>query len=402
MISNFATPYYLFDEQEVITRAGKIRDEIYAWSGRICYAIKANPFLIPALLPIVDKFEVCSPGELEICRRYRVPGEKILFSGVVKTEEDIQKALDYPVDTITLESMSHWTYLKEAISSSDAAGSGRGRMIKILPRLTSGAQFGMSFESILRIVQEQQAMDPVFFEGIHFFSGTQKKGAKYEKELTSLREKLSMLCEMLPNQDLILEYGPGLSVPYFVGDDFDSSLDAIASLKDYILSQNYPFRIDVELGRYIAASCGTYHTSVVDLKTAEDRYYCLVDGGINQVNYYGQNMAMRTPLITQVRSGRSALSSSKVGTCIEGKHDYMICGSLCTFADILVRGLELEDVRIGDELIFHNIGAYSVTESAYLFLSHPLPGIYLKHADGDIERLRDNLETFPLNSFDPS
>ncbi len=53
---------------------------------------------------MVDKFEVCFPRELEICRKYYISGEKILFSEVVKTKENIEKALEYPVDVITLES----------------------------------------------------------------------------------------------------------------------------------------------------------------------------------------------------------------------------------------------------------------------------------------------------------
>ena len=79
-VNGLKTPCYVFDEKELRFRVGKIRDIISEWGGKTCYAIKANPFLIPYLLPIVDKFEVCSPGELEICRNYEVPGEKILFS----------------------------------------------------------------------------------------------------------------------------------------------------------------------------------------------------------------------------------------------------------------------------------------------------------------------------------
>lgn len=388
------TPYYLFNEGECTSRVIRIKDEVKAWGGKICYAIKANPFLIPSLLSFVDKFEVCSPGELEICRRYNVPGEKILFSGVVKTREDIKNALDYPVDTVTLESMTHWSYLKECLSDSVNKG-----VIKILPRLSSGAQFGMSFELICQIVTEQKTMENIHFEGIHFFTGTQKKNKAIEKELLSVKDRMLELKELLNGESLYLEYGPGLAVPYFENDNFDNPYGAVCDLKDFIISNNFEYRIDIELGRYIAASCGTYHTSVVDLKSAEDRFYCLVDGGINHVNYYGQNMAMRTPIIEHITSDKNQFSNDELAAYPE-KHTYMICGSLCTFADILVRGIEFDDMHIGDELVFKNIGAYSVTESSYLFLSHELPGIYLKKSDGTIIQIRSNEETYTINSYE--
>ena len=82
------TPCYVLDEGVFVERLKKVKEETRAFGGKLCYAIKANPFLIPFAMEIADKFEVCSPGELEICRLYGVPGEKILFSGVVKAKEE--------------------------------------------------------------------------------------------------------------------------------------------------------------------------------------------------------------------------------------------------------------------------------------------------------------------------
>ena len=84
----------------------------------------------------------------------------------------------------------------------------------------------------------------------------------------------------------------------------------------------------------------------------------------------------------------------------QSKKEYMICGSLCTFADILARGVELEAPQIGDRLIFENIGAYSITEGSYLFLSHALPMVYLAKQSGEMELLREGIESWKINSAD--
>ncbi len=399
-VNEITTPCYLLDEGECISRTQKVKKEIEAWGGKICFAIKANPFLIPSLLPVVDKFEVCSPGELEICRKYHVPGEKILFSGVVKTKENIEKALSYPVDVITLESLRHWELLKECLfdmkeeSDCQYGEKRRKRMIKIMPRLSSGAQFGMEQNQLFQIIEEQKSLENVFVEGIHYFTGTQKRGNKYEKELETTAEVMKKLKEEYGLDDLILEYGPGLAVPYFVSDDFDRPLQLIMQMKAYIMERKFPFRIDIELGRYLAASCGKYLTSIVDIKSTDERNYCLVDGGIHHVNYYGSNMAMRTPVICHIKKNEKEQTENQDTE----KKEYMICGSLCTFADILARGLTLEAPEIGDVLLFENIGAYSVTEGSYLFLSRNLPAIYLKEESGRIRQLRIEMPTYVINS----
>lgn len=384
------TPYYLFDEAECVNRTQKIKEEIAAWGGRICYAIKANPFLIPSLLHVIDKFEVCSPGELQICQKYGVPGDKILFSGVVKTKQDIMAALEYPVDVITLESLTHWHYLKECLNERKE----EFEKVKILPRLSSGAQFGMEEAQIYQILEEQTAMEQIVVEGIHYFTGTQKKGNKYEKELKVAAEFIENIRQKYEMDDCILEYGPGLAVPYFVGDDFSNPFGLIRQMREHIKEAAYPFRIDVELGRYIAASCGKYVTSIVDVKKADERNYCLIDGGIHHINYYGSNMAMRTPMISHIKQNSDLAVDSRE----EESQEYMVCGSLCTFADIVVRGMSLESPKIGDILVFENIGAYSITEGSYLFLSRDLPDIYLKTTGGKVVPLREGVSSYEINS----
>lgn len=396
MKNEMKTPCYLFDEEKCMSRVEKIKKETAAWGGKICFAVKANPFLVPSLIDVVDKFEVCSPGELEICRKYHVPGEKILFSGVVKTKENIERALAYPVDVITLESVTQWELLKECIFASDNARLyNRKQIIKIMPRLSNGAQFGMEEKQLFQIIDEQKSMENIAVEGIHYFTGTQKKDNKFEKELEAAAGIMKTIREDYGLNDLILEYGPGFAVPYFINDDFSRPLESITRLKEYIMEHKFPFGIDIELGRYLAASCGMYLTSIVDIKSAGGRNYCLVDGGIHHVNYYGSNMAMRTPVIRHRKENEEMRISREAN---ETK-DYMVCGSLCTFADILVRGLPLDSPAIGDLLIFENIGAYSVTEGSYLFLSRDLPGIYLREKSGNIRKLRPHTPSYEINSI---
>jgi hypothetical protein len=113
-----------------------------AWPGsdaKLCYAMKANPFLTGELARSRRTiFEVCSPGELRICRRAGRPMEKVVLSGVYKDPDELEAVFSQglPVGTFTAESPAQWTLL---------AGLAKkyARTVHVLLRLTSGAQFGI-------------------------------------------------------------------------------------------------------------------------------------------------------------------------------------------------------------------------------------------------------------------
>ena len=74
-----------------------------------------------------------------------------------------------------------------------------------------------------------------------------------------------------------------------------------------------------------------------------------------------------------------------------------ICGSLCTINDILVKKLELSDLKIGDILVFKNTGAYSMTEGISLFLSRDLPQVLISDINNNIRMARNIMPTYNLN-----
>ena len=77
------------------------------------------------------------------------------------------------------------------------------------------------------------------------------------------------------------------------------SLDEAAEvLREFAVE--YP--LGIEMGRFLAASCGKYYTQVKDLKSTGDANYAILDGGIHHLNYFGQRMAMQVPPISIYRA----------------------------------------------------------------------------------------------------
>ena len=408
------TPAYVFHLEMLQEHVNKMR-EMTGKRLSLCYAMKANPYLLPALSSAVDHIEVCSPGELELCRHYSVPGKKILFSGVNKTAEDIDTAVSYGCDILTIESCRHLNLIHSVCER-------RKKAVKVILRLTNGDQFGMDAQQIQSILAQREKYPLLDFYGIHFFSGTQKKNVqKSLDELVMLQGFLTLLQKEVHYAPRLLEYGPGLSVPYFEGEDFSTPYQGLSDLVAEINRISFPCPLTLEMGRYFAASCGSYLTKIDDIKQNHGHPYILVDGGIHHLNYYGQTMAMRVPIIehlqmhaanssafsacpdasdssdTSVDSASFAGSDASVGS---DSLEYSICGSLCTFADVLVRKKLLTDPQVDDILVFQNAGAYSVTEAPFLFLSRTMPSIYTYSSFDGIQCIRSGPESYPINQND--
>lgn len=381
LLKHDVTPAYIFDTDVLSNRVQQIKDSV-GENVAVCYAMKANPFLVQAINDIIDKFEVCSPGEFRICERNGVDIGKVVLSGVYKNPADIIQTVETYGEkiTYTVESYTQFTLLKECAEKV-------GKELPILIRLSSGGnQFGVDRATLEKIVSREAEYKYLTIKGIQLFSGTQKKKMRQiEQELQMLDDYCVELEEKYGFHVEELEYGPGLYISYFINEE-DQSEAQLSALRQILAGMHFQGKITLEMGRFIAATCGTYVTSVVDIKEIDGRKICIVNGGINHVNYYGQTMAMRTPQVDQLPERTGEIDK------------WSVYGSLCTTADLLLKQFPLTDVQLGDVLVFHDIGAYSITESMYLFLSRDLPRVYLYAEQTGFVQVRSVLPTDTLNS----
>lgn len=380
--SKFKTPFYVFDSDVLNAQVKKIKDALQS-TAKVCYAMKANPFIIAEILDTVDCFEVCSPGEFRICERANIPMEKIVMSGVYKNKDDIHYALDtYKTDGVyTVESYNQWVLLYEYAAENKMN-------IKVLLRLSNGNQFGMDKSVLESIVADRENHPYIHIEGVQYFTGTQKKPAsKIEREIRKIDALVIELKEKYGFEAEKIEYGPGLPICYFDGEENveDEMLEALCNA---IKEMQFKGEIVLEMGRYIAAYCGYYFTKVVDEKVNKSQPYCIIDGGVHHVNYYGQMMAMKMPPIVHLEEDKDA-----------DEKNWSICGSLCTVNDVLVKAYPFKNLKLGDTLVFKKTGAYSSTEGISLLLSRDLPQIIVYSQKDGYRVARTHYATDIINYF---
>lgn len=376
----YGTPCYVFDLASLKERVAEMR-RIADGRYHLCYSIKANPFLIPVMAELVDHLEVCSPGELSICENLHVAPSKVLYSGVNKTPVDIKEAMTYGVDIFTAESLKHMHEISEEAVREN-------KTVPVLPRLNAGSQFGMSKSDLLYVIDHPEEFPNTVIKGIHYFAGTQrKKTTKQLKELDLLKD---LYHEIETEHGLKLEkleYGPGLCVSMFDKDDYSDTLKPLKDIHEELCSISETADLTIEMGRFYATYCGTYISRVMDLKENEGVNYCIIDGGINHINYYGSMMGMNSPVMQHIKT-----------TSDTEEKEWCICGSLCSTNDVEIRAFDGKGLSINDLLVFNNIGAYSITEGIYLFLSRTMPKIILRNGEDDYVVARDFMESSVLNT----
>ena len=381
----YGTPTFVFDLGAFKARL-RAAQAIVGEGIQLCFAIKANPFLIPAAAEVAAKLEVCSPGELAICQELEVDPAQIVFSGVNKTPDSVHDAVEYGAGVLTAESLKHAALI-------EAEGAARGEVLDVLVRLNAGSQFGMSRDDLVSLVDRRTDYPHLNIVGLHYFVGTQRLNLKHQhRELEKLAAFIDELRDAHGFEVQRLEYGPGLGVPLFVGDDFADTLAPLRELAGDLQAIAGRVQLTIEMGRFFATECGTYLTAVNDVKENAGVNYCIVDGGINHLTFIGQLMGMKVPVIDNL--GAFARNAAEPG-------EWCVCGSLCTTNDVLCRAAQLPDVREGDVLAFSNCGAYSVTEGVHLFLSRTMPRIILVEESGSLVLARDFTETSPLNVAHP-
>ena len=402
------TPAYIFDVDTLQRRVSYIKSRLPGIG--ICYAMKANAFLVSSAKDLVDSFEICSPGEERICRKAGIPACKMVLSGVNKEASDfedifrfVKEHADGGEPICTVESLQQMKMLEEQASGVF----GQDHTIGVLLRLTSGTQFGMEEDEIITLVRERASWPHLRILGIQVFTGTQKRLRIIKKEILEADVLIARIENECGYKVEMFEFGPGAPVSYFKKDTPVDDEELLRELYDSLMSMNFKGRISLEMGRYIAASCGSYITKIMDMKRNHGTNYLICDGGIHQVNYYGQMMAMKlpymlakggeVPLPESAPAGRRTASRGTArDEAASGRELYDICGSLCTINDVLVKEVPLQHPEVDDILVFMNVGAYSVTEGISLFLSRDLPRVYRKCGD-TLTLLRDKIQTEDFN-----
>jgi diaminopimelate decarboxylase len=240
------------------------------------------------------------------------------------------------------------------------------------------------------VIAGRESIPGAEIRGIHYFTGTQKTRPKeIIKEVSRLTGLLDELESELGYSAECVEYGPGLAADYFDAEADEKEEARLREISAAIRDLSQRVHLTVEMGRFFAAPCGWLVNTVVDTKTNDGVNYAILDGGIHQMKYDGQIQGMQIPVITRISDDDTDGSESEKWT---------LCGSLCSTADVIARGVPFSGLKKGDRIVFHRTGAYSVCEGISLLLSRDLPSVYILDDSNVLKLVRSRIETACFNT----
>ena len=359
-IDDWGTPCYVYS-RATIERHWKAFDSALGEQPHlVCYAVKANSNLavLNVLAKIGSGFDIVSMGELERVLRAGGSADKIVFSGVGKTAEEMARALDVGIRCFNVESQAELELLERVAADMGVQAPVSLRVnpdvdAKTHPYISTGLKdnkFGIAIDDVVPVYQHIADSDHLKVMGVDCHIGSQLTEVT---PFVDALDRVLALVDRLAEIDIRLHHldlGGGLGIRYQY-ENPPLPEEQMAAILERLAGRN--FEILIEPGRAIVGNAGILLTKVLYLKHNEEKNFAVVDAAMNDLMrpaLYQAWMAIE-PVFTPPSSAKT---KSRV---------YDVVGPICETGDFLGKERELA-IEQGDLLAVRSAGAYGFTMSS--------------------------------------
>lgn len=398
--ARFGTPAYVYFVDAI---AQRIADTRAAFDNRfaISYAVKANPnvALLTRMLSHVDTLDVSSIGEVDRALSAGCPAERLTFSGPVKREADMARAVELGVGEMVCESPWELERLNELAA---AAGITLPVFVRINPKRAPrgfggsmagrASQFGIDEEDLSPVLDRFAHWPSLKLDGLHIYSGTNcLKPDAIAENFAIFIELFTRFSESHNLRPRKLIFGSGFGVPYHEGEQ-PLDLAATAGLVNPLIDEfksRAPFtdaECVLEMGRYLVGPFGYLLTRVINAKRSRGVEIRMCDAGFNcHLSACGMmgSVIRRNWRFLKVTGDNNTGDTQRVD----------LTGPLCTTIDTLAQNVDLPPLERGDVLAVQSSGAYGLTASPTGFISHAPPREILVEGEDNDSQLIDVTES---------
>lgn len=389
-VEKWGTPCYVYS-RATLERHWKAFDSALGKQPHlVCYAVKANSNL--AVLNVLAKlgsgFDIVSEGELERVLRAGGSADKIVFSGVGKTEAEMRRALDVGIRCFNVESQAE-LYLLEKVAAAKGVQAPVSLRVnpdvdaKTHPYISTGLKdnkFGIAIEAALDVYQYIAASEHLTIQGIDCHIGSQLTEVT---PFVDALDRVLALVDHLAEHNIKLHHldlGGGLGIRY---KDETPPLpeEQMSALLERLDGRD--FEILIEPGRAIVGNAGILLTQVLYIKHNAEKNFAVVDAAMNDL--------MRPALYGAWQAIEPVVENKQAETRV-----YDVVGPICETGDFLGKERSLA-IEQGDLLAIRSAGAYGFTMSSN-YNSRPRVAEIMIDADKDqVIRQRETIEQLFAN-----
>ena len=355
------TPAYIYS-QATILRHFDVFDAAFADDPHlVCYAVKANSNQAVLRL-LADRgagFDIVSGGELERLRALGVPGERIVYSGVGKTAQEMAAALQMGIRCFNVES---WPELERLSRVAIGVGKTAPVSIRINPdvdaktheKISTGRRadkFGISWLAAREIYARAARLPGITIRGVDMHIGSQITDLEpFERAFSLLAEMVEQL--RADGHDIRhVDLGGGLGVPYHGDTDIPPHPDDYAAMVRRIFG-HLGVEYLIEPGRLIVGNAGILIGRVLYVKEQEDKIFVITDIGMNDLIRPTLYEAFHHILPVQQRPDDAPLFTVDV------------VGPVCETGDYIARDRALPQLEPGELIAVMTAGAYGAVQSS--------------------------------------
>lgn len=366
------TPAYVYSKRSIEDAYRALDRSFGALPHTLCYAMKANSNLsvLRVLARLGSSFDIVSAGELDRLRRVGVPGNRIVFSGVGKTREEIREALRYKTRQsasggilfFNVESEPELdVLLDEAKKHVSAGGLPPSAAIRVNPDVKAGGhphistgshhhKFGVDWLPARALYLANKDSRWISWRGISAHIGSQIF------DLSAYRRALARLASYvreLARHGIALNHidiGGGLGIRYANEKPLSPAVYAQALSA---IVRPLGCKLLIEPGRSLVGPSGVLLSRVIYIKENRSKTFVIVDAAMNDL--IRPVLYSATHPITKARRGPGNRSANKIVDVV---------GPVCESADFLARDRAFESVEPGDLVAVWAAGAYGFTQSS--------------------------------------
>jgi diaminopimelate decarboxylase len=368
------TPCYVYSALAIRTQYGRLRDAVKMIDARLHYSVKANSSIavLALLRELGAGLDIVSGGELFRALQAGFNGRDVVFSGVGKTEREIEEALQAQVLLFNAESEQELHVIQSVAKRFDVIAP---VALRVNPEVLvdtphpytrtgeKGMKFGIPFDEALAVAKVASSLSNIQLLGLDMHVGSQiSQFAPYE---VGLQRLLHLRREIERDTNARIEYldiGGGLAVTY----DVERSVD-VAHFGEVIaaLVAGSGLKIILEPGRFLVGNAGVLLTRVLYRKRSGGKEFIITDAGMTDLlrpSHY--NAFHRIEAVKP--SGRTTVAD--------------VVGPICESGDFLALDRQVDDAQPGDLLAVQSAGAYGFVMASN-YNSRPRPPEVL--VDGD-------------------
>ena len=360
------TPLHVYSAGAIQSRIDRLQTALAGMDAMICYAVKANANI--AILQMMARAgigaDIVSTGELRRSLHAGIAPERIVFSGVGKTVDEIAGALNVGIHRFNVESHDELLTLQRLAAEQGVTARAAVRINPDVDAFTHAKistgkaenKFGVSIEEARLWFADRARLSHLALDGLHVHIGSQilslqpfrlamQRVAAFRSELVAAGHPINSI-----------DVGGGLGVCYRVGEDHPvDATDYVAVIREALTEHSG--RLLLEPGRWLVAEAGVLLTRVIRIKHGDQRRFLVLDAAMNDLQRPSLYDAWHD--IVPVSSAPRPLTT------------YDVVGPVCETGDTFARDRELPECAAGDLLLIKATGAYGAS-MASTYNSRPL------------------------------